>query len=608
MTKTKLSRWDRRFGSLERGDCLQCFGGKDAPDPPNYSAVAAASERSAEYAREIAQEQLAWAREQWADQKDMIGRIQDVQLPIMEAQIGMAQQGMNAYLDMLDMQQEIAWENQRNAMQDRDRYERIFQPIEEDLVTEFMSYDTEGRRALEAGRAQADVARAQEAQRQQQEMRLADLGVDPSQIAAQGLDAEIRTQMAADQAAAGNQARQNVENVGRALRAEAINIGRGQPSNVAASYGTALAAGQGAQAAGQGAQSQLGNTMSGLMDSSSAWQGAGGMLGNAAGWQGLSNQAVGQWGNTLNMGYQNQLAGWQAQQASNPWNTIAGIAGAGLGMYKMFSEGGEVEGPGDGEDDLVAVRLSNGEFVVPEDVVRRKGTEFFDKLIAKTQEDIAAQDAEMQQKQQRAQVRQQALQMPQMPPPGPQQPMMAEGGEPAQAKLYSGRNQRPMFGYSSKLAQEGQRQANQATADRQALMERLRTEIQNKAWKQVEPSWQPTRTERETFDIRQMIEDARARRKAEEDARANQQQPKQEQQPAQNTEWDQLPDYIKTIYGSPARYLAAQRRNTAVNMLEGSGMFGFSRQPMGARVPAGSSPWDRQPWTRYGYGNSYFAQ
>ena len=45
--------------------------------------------------------------------------------------------------------------------------------------------------------------------------------------------------------------------------------------------------------------------------------------------------------------------------------------------------GGRVRGPGGPVDDMVPAMLSNGEYVVPADVVEAKGVEFFDKLKAK---------------------------------------------------------------------------------------------------------------------------------------------------------------------------------------------------------------------------------
>ncbi len=555
MTHVKLSRTERRIQALESGECLFCFGGKDAPDAPDMSAVAGAASAQADAAREAAgmaqktaSEQLAWAKEQWADQKDMIGEVTDVQLPLMQAQVQMAQSGMNAYISMLDMQQQVGWENHKNAMQDRDRYERVFQPIEDDLVMEFMNYDTEGRRALEAGRAQADVSRAQDAQRKQSLMSLEGYGIDPSQTRSGALDASLRTQQAASQAAAGNAARELVADKGRALRADAINIGKGMPSQVSQSYNTALAAGQGAQGAAGQAQSQLGNTMSGIGGNAAAWQGAGGMLGNSLGYtnaansfMGTGNQAIGQWGNTLNQGFQNEMSAYNANQQNSPWNTIAGIGGAAMGAF--LAEGGEVQGPG-GRDQVPA-KLTHGEFIIPDDVVRRKGTEFFEKLIDKTKGEQAGKDQEMAVQQSRERAWQGAQAMPpteapmqtapgqELMPPGPgpgqgQPVMMAEGGTvpaapaappapkapAAGTPAYSGRNQRPMFGYDSALARQGQQQANQAIRDRQAMMANLRTELQAKKWKDIKPGWNPAKLDRADFDISGAVNDRRAAKAA----------------------------------------------------------------------------------------------
>jgi hypothetical protein len=72
------------------------------------------------------------------------------------------------------------------------------------------------------------------------------------------------------------------------------------------------------------------------------------------------------------------------------WGGFGSIAGTALGGAKPWwlggAEGGEVP------DDLAAtpqpgdkhpVMLADDEFVIPADVVKRKGTEFFDKLLDK---------------------------------------------------------------------------------------------------------------------------------------------------------------------------------------------------------------------------------
>jgi hypothetical protein len=276
--------------------------------------------------------------------------------------------------------------------------------------------------------------------------------------------------------------------------------------------------------------------MSSVGSNAGAWQGASNAMNNTN-WMGSSNNAIGQWNNSLSNQGSADLASAQMknENTSNTWGTIAGLGS--MAAMAMMAEGGEVQGP-EGRDAIPA-KLSHGEFVVPEDVVRRKGTEFFEKLIDKTQQDQGERDAQMQAQQQKEQAYQQGMmseqqveapmqrppmqQMPQQQPPMPQQPvMMAEGGAATGAApatpRYSGRNPRPMFGYNSALAKRGEQQANQATADRQDLMDRLRTEIKNREWQNVKPDWQPQEVERSNFDIAGTIAAEKNRRAQEANA------------------------------------------------------------------------------------------
>lgn len=72
----------------------------------------------------------------------------------------------------------------------------------------------------------------------------------------------------------------------------------------------------------------------------------------------------------------------------------AGISpGQGAGMQKQgFATGGQIQGPGSGTSDSIPavnasngqhIKVSDGEFIIPEHVVRAKGTEFFESLINK---------------------------------------------------------------------------------------------------------------------------------------------------------------------------------------------------------------------------------
>jgi len=276
-----------------------------------------------------------------------------------------------------EQQTAVAAENLANAREDRARYQDTYQPLEDNLIREFQEFDSGGRRALEAGRAMGLAQQTFDAQRANAEQRLASYGIDPSQLRAGAIDMAARTRLALNQAAMGNQARNRVEDMGRALRAEAINIGRGMPSQVAASYGQTLNAGNSAmgntsQAVGQNA-SMLGTPMQ-----------YGQMAGNqnAQTMQGINNM------------YSGQLAGFNS--APDPLGALGNIAGQAFGAWagSGFAEGGGAVGalplegsdlsPVPGPNDNIPVTLAEGEYIVPKDVVMRMGTEKLDKLIEST--------------------------------------------------------------------------------------------------------------------------------------------------------------------------------------------------------------------------------
>lgn len=332
--------------------------GKSAPKAPDLTPYADASKEMAEAQRQISEEQLAWAREQDTLNRELFNEVWGVQRPIMEQQFA-------------------------NAQADRQRYEELYQPLEENLIQEFQNYDTPQKRAEMAGAAMADVSTNFDAQRRNALQRLEGYGIDPSQTRNAALDVGMRTQQAASMAQAATQSDRNVENVGRALRAEAINIGKGLPSQVAGSYGQAIAAGQ-AGVSGTNATSAT----------------SGNLMGNPTAWGSMAGQNYGQGANIASMGYNNQLAGWNASQQSAPWGAIGGLVGMGMSMAdggdvpkyadagvagNPYTGQGEVMGPGDGSgiDDQVPALLSSGEYVIPADVVQVKGTEFFDRLVEK---------------------------------------------------------------------------------------------------------------------------------------------------------------------------------------------------------------------------------
>lgn len=327
----------------------------DAPDPPDLSGQAAASEEIGRMQQETAREQMAWAREQDRMNRETLGQVLDVQLPAMRDQFN-------------------------NAREDRQRYEDVYRPQEDALIKEAQQYDTPGRRAEERGRALADVAGNFDAARRNSLQRLESYGIDPSMTRNGALDLNARIQQAQAGAGAANAADQRVENTGRALRADVVNLGKGLPSQVASSYGQSVGAGQAGVAGANGTTATSTSALG---------------LGNQAAGQAL--QGYGQSANIQSMGFGNQMQQFGANQQS--MSGVGGILGLGAsfladGGMPMDAEGPVDEGPTDGSgiDDQVPAMLSVGEYVIPADVVAAKGKEFFDKLLEKYHTPAAKQE------------------------------------------------------------------------------------------------------------------------------------------------------------------------------------------------------------------------
>lgn len=335
------------------------MGKPKAPKAPDYSGVAAASEKSAELAYKLGQEQLQWAKDQYANDKETYDKV------------------VNSYLSDMD-------ESSAAAAEDRAFYKSNFQPLEADLAKEATNYDTVERRQKEMGAAQASVAQQFDAQRDNAQKELEAYGIDPSSTRYAALDTGMRTAQAAAQAGAGTAASNRVEDTGRALRSEAINVGRGYPGQIAQSYSTASQAGSGA-AGTTGQATQIGGTT----------------MGTAPQYMGLGNQAVGQWGNTLNMAYSNQLDRWKANQsASSGLGSVLGLVGGIAGKAFGLADGGAVPDPqevgaipdgmspsGGAAVDDVPANLNVGEFVIPDDVVSWFGEKHMYGLIDKAQKE-----------------------------------------------------------------------------------------------------------------------------------------------------------------------------------------------------------------------------
>lgn len=269
--------------------------GSKAPPPPDYGPVAAANEYAANRAAEVSREQLAWAREQYYADREVTQQYMDIMLPTLVREADA-------------------------AMADRERYQSVFQPIENRLIEDAESYSSPARMEFEAGRAQADVTQAFDAERRAALANLESYGVDPSMARSGALDRSARIAQAAVSAGAANQTRMNVENTGRALRGEAINLGRGYQSQIAQAYATAQNAGQGAVSA------NLATTASGA-----------GTMGTGVQWSGQQQGFLQNWSGAL--GGQNQSRATAQAGGASTGAIIGGIAGLAGAVLAPFTGG-----------------------------------------------------------------------------------------------------------------------------------------------------------------------------------------------------------------------------------------------------------------------------
>lgn len=268
--------------------------GGSAPSPdPNIGKAALMN-------AELGRDWLAFAREQFD-----IANERQAELDELTKLIGQQQ------IEMSDRQ--MRW-----SEEDRQRYQDLFQPLEDRFVEEASTWDSPERQAQRAAEAKADVLQSAAAQRAASQRQAASMGVNPASGRFQGLERASELQTALAAAGAQNQARDQVRKEGMAMRADAVNIGRGLPAQSAQAASLGLAAGNSALAGAQGAHGAfMGNTQ--IMGQ--GFQGA--MSGNTS------------MANILNQQYQNQLQAWSANQQATATGIsgIAGAIGTGIGAY-----------------------------------------------------------------------------------------------------------------------------------------------------------------------------------------------------------------------------------------------------------------------------------
>ncbi len=186
------------------------MGGKSSPPPPDYSGL-----------EKVAQQQLDFSKEQYAEMKPFVTRLATT---------------------MADAQQQ-----QMTQAQDYYDYSKsTFRPVEQGLVKQAQEFDTEAYRAQLAAKATADAAKAFQGAQGVSMREATRRGVNPASGAFGAASNANAMGLAAMQAGAANQARQQAEQLGWARKMDVTGLGRGLAGASSAAYAGATGAGQAA--------------------------------------------------------------------------------------------------------------------------------------------------------------------------------------------------------------------------------------------------------------------------------------------------------------------------------------------------------------------------
>lgn len=415
------SRLDRKLRRKMLGAHI-CFGGgkggskAPAPDPQ----IGEAALKQAQ----LGEDWLAFAKEQFAvgnDRQigidDLSKRVTDAQLAAQDQAIRWAEQDRNiqqGYRDKYDAwaeedratgqktkaeleqlgkdaiaggqryQEEFSSQAEKQfalAKEQQDRYRNTFQPVENRLASDAMTWDSEERQAEMAAQAKANVLANASSAQQQSNRQMASMGVDPRSGRFSGATRAGNLNTALAAAGAQNQARDAVRQQGIALRGQAAAIGQNvaQMGNQANAVGmqatgaahTASQSGmsQALQAKNMGlAASGIGNTAAqlGMGNQGGGYQGLG--LGVSAGSSALgsqlgansafqqNNSIMGQGfqggmqgyagqASTMNSLYGNQMNAWSAQAQQSSANAAGLMSGVGsiAGMAMAYYSSKDVK-------------------------------------------------------------------------------------------------------------------------------------------------------------------------------------------------------------------------------------------------------------------------
>lgn len=263
---------------------MSCCG-----DSPDYDAVAASNAQAASYAKEAADNELAFRRQVYNEQRPAIDRLVATSADAADAQLEA-------------MREANDWAGAQHGFW-RDTY----MPMERRSAQEAMDAGGVADQERAAGRAAADARMQNAISQSMAERAMTSMGINPN--SGRFMSGQRATTLANAAGAAGavTNAREGARDRGVALRAGAVQTGRGMQNVAGQSLGLGVNAGSAAVgSANTGAQGGLGWAQFGA-----------GNAGNAIGAANLQQQG--------GLG----LANIQAHEAAQSGSTLGGLIGLG---------------------------------------------------------------------------------------------------------------------------------------------------------------------------------------------------------------------------------------------------------------------------------------
>jgi hypothetical protein len=268
------------------------MGGKSAP-APDYTAMAAATQRGVDVAEKLGNRQQAFAEKQYAEMQPLAKQVSESQLAAQEQQMAQA----------------------------KDYYDynvNTFRPVEKGLVADAMNFDTAAYKEQLGSQAAADVARAFGNAQAVSGRDLSRRGIGPGSGNALAMGNQNALALASMGAGAQTGARMQADQLGWARKMDVTGLGRGLTGASTAAY-------QGATGAGS---SGLSSAMApGNQFSDAYGRGVGTSL--AGGQMGIQGA-----GNILN----SQTSVYNTDQSKA--DPFASIVGMGVGAYMGSPAGG----------------------------------------------------------------------------------------------------------------------------------------------------------------------------------------------------------------------------------------------------------------------------